>query len=161
MYVSDLISGARTPLLALCMAVTAMGAVAATDAQPKAATKKTPLLTRDELRVCMTTQAKRQQDRDALVETKAKLDAEKAELVTSGQALKDQLASLDRTNEELVAKYVEANAAREKRIDEFEKSSNEFNARVQAAEAADVAYKKDCADRRYDEKDELAIKKGK
>jgi len=32
---------------------------------------------------------------------------------------------------------------------------------VQALETADAAYKKDCANRRFDEKDESAIKKGK
>lgn len=161
MYFPDLSRGARAPLLALCMICTALSAVAATDTPAKSGAKKTPLLTRDELRACMASHTKRQQERDSLVDAKSKLDAERVDIQTSGQALKDQLAALDRTNAEMVAKYVEANNAREKRIDDFEKASNDFNARVEAATAADAAYKKDCADRRFDEKDELAIKKGK
>jgi len=142
-------------LIAACAVSLASGAFAAT------ASKKAPLLTREELRACMARQTKLHQDRDSLVQSKAALDAEKDAIVQVGSTLKDQLATLDRTNQEQVSNYVAANNAREQRIDAFEQTSKDYNARVESLEAADAAYKTDCASRRYDEKDEIAIKKGK
>lgn len=158
--------GARLALVTACAFAVALQAVAATaetSAKPavKTAAKKTPLLTREELRVCMSNQTKLHQQRDELSQLQARLTSEKADIVRTGNELKDQLASLDRGNQEAVDKYAEATAAREKRIDAFELSSNDYNAKVQSLETADAAYKKDCADRRFDEKDEIAIRKGK
>ena len=142
-------------LIAACAVSFTSAALAAT------ASKKTPLLTREELRACMGRQTKLHQDRDGLVQVKSSLDAEKDAIVQTGAALKDQLAALDRTNAEQVAKYVEANNAREKRIDAYEQSSKDYNAKLESLEAANTAYKTDCENRRFDEKDEIAIKKGK
>ncbi len=142
-------------LIAACAMSFASASLAAS------AGKKTPLLTREELRACMARQAKLHQDRDGLVQVKSSLDSEKESIVQTGATLKDQLAALDRTNEEQVTKYVDTNNAREKRIDAFEQTSKDYNTKLESLEAANAAYKKDCEDRRYDEKDEIAIKKGK
>jgi len=152
-------SGSRGLVHAALIAACAMSFTSA--ALAASAGKKTPLLTREELRACMARQTKLHQDRDGLVQVKSSLDAEKESIVQSGAVLKDQLAALDRTNAELVAKYVDANNAREKRIDAFESSSKDYNAKLESLELALTAYKTDCENRRFDEKDETAIKKGK
>jgi hypothetical protein len=154
--VSSRLSGlVHAALIAACAVSLSPASIAAT------ASKKTPLLTREELRACMARQTKLHQDRDGLVQVKSSLDAEKDAIVQNGAALKDQLAALDRTNAEQVAKYVEANNAREKRIDAYEQSSKDYNGKLESLEAANTAYKTDCENRRFDEKDEIAIKKGK
>lgn len=157
------IAASRLGAVALCaiFAVSAFAADAPSSKPLAVKSKQSPLLTRDELRACMSSQAKLHQQRDDLDKQQSQLMTEKQELVRAGNELKEQLASLDRTNTEAVGKYVEANNSREKRIDEFERNSTSYNDKVQALETADATYKKDCANRRFDEKDELAIKKGK
>ncbi len=156
----------RLAIFASCALVFAMqGAALAADAvstKPLAIkTKKSPLLTREELRACMAAQTKMHEQREELTKLQGQLTAEKEDIVRTGSELKEQLAALDRTNREAIVAYTEANAARDKRIDAFELSSTAYNDKVQASETADAAYKKDCENRRFDEKDETAIKKGK
>jgi len=132
----------------------------AADAARKAPAR-TPLLTRDELRACMDAKARLHQEREETVQLQSQLNAEKAEIVGEGNALKDRLATLDRTNKELVEQFVESNNAHDKRIDAYSARSDAFNAKVDTLAADGEAYKRDCENRRFDEKDEKAIKSGK
>lgn len=128
---------------------------------PRSASAKTPLLTRDELRDCISTEARLKQQREETVQLQAQLAADKQALVQSGDELKEQFAALDRTNEELVKQHVDKHNAREKRIEVFHASAAEFNSRAEALNAAQQAYSKACENRRFDEKDEIAIRQGK
>lgn len=128
---------------------------------PRSASAKTPLLTRDELRDCISTEARLKQQREETVQLQAQLAADKQALVQSGDELKEQFAALDRTNEELVKQHVDKHNAREKRIEVFRASAAEFNSRAEALNAAQQAYSKACENRRFDEKDEIAIRQGK
>lgn len=151
-------------LFASCVLVSASPAGAATgDAgtQKSAKTKKSLLLSREELRACQASKGQMEEQRGQLVKMQGDLATEKTEIIRVGNELKEQLASLDRTNKELIEKYVEANNAREKRIDTFETSTAAYNDKLRELEAARTVYKKDCENRRFDEDDELAIKKGK
>ena len=122
---------------------------------------KSLLLSREELRACMATKDRMQQQRDEIARLQGELDAEKGELKQSGEQLKEQLAALDRNNLEMVEKHVEANNTREKRIDAYEAKATAFNAKVDALKNDKDAYARNCEKKRFDEADELAIKKGK
>jgi hypothetical protein len=142
--------------------VLALAAHAAEPAKAPAKGKsKSLLLSREELRACMATKERMQQQRDEIAQLQAQLGTEKGELTQSGEQLKAQLEALDRTNLELVEKHVEASNAREKRIDAYEAKASAFNAKVDALKSDQAAYTKDCENKRFDEADELAIKKGK
>jgi hypothetical protein len=133
-------------------------------AEPKKATTtpaRTPLLTRDELRECMATKTRLHQQREESVQMQGQLDTEKADILREGNELKEKLAALDRTNKEQVEQYVAANNAHEKRIDDYSVRSKDFNTKVDTLTADNDAYKKNCENRRFDEKDEKAIKAGK
>lgn len=134
---------------------------AAKPAKETAAKAKTPLLTRDELRTCMATGKRLAQQREETVQLQTRIADEKQALARTGDELKEQYATMDRTNQELVAKYVEAHNAREKRIEAFQAEAAQFNAKAESLNAAQTAYREACENRRYDEKDEIAIRQGK
>jgi hypothetical protein len=127
----------------------------------RSAQARTPLLTRDELRDCISTEARLKQQREETLQLQAQLAADKQALMQSGDELKQQFAALDRTNEELVQQHVDKHNAREKRIAVFQANAAEFNTRAEALNAAQQAYAKACENRRFDEKDEIAIRQGK
>ena len=120
-----------------------------------------PLLTRAQLRDCMAQQDRTQAAASDNAKHRAELDREKADITAEGAALKDQLAALDRSSQEAVDQYNEKAAARDKRIDAFEARANEFNQKVEALQTQRTAFAAACENRRYDEADEIAIRKGK
>ena len=118
-------------------------------------------LTREQLRSCLSQQARlAQQDQDALKEQSG-LAADKAAFERSGAELKEQLGALDRTSPEAVNAYNERAVARDKGIDEYEARVPRFNERVEATKAEREVFGKACDHRRYFEEDEIAIRKGK
>jgi predicted RNase H-like nuclease (RuvC/YqgF family) len=120
-----------------------------------------PLLSRTELRACFTQRDRLREQADAAQRERDELDREKAEVVQQGSALKEQLATLDRTNAEAVNKYNADAVERDRRIDALEAKINEFNRKAEALQAERTGFSKQCDNRRYDERDELAIKNGK
>jgi hypothetical protein len=119
------------------------------------------LLTREQLRACMAQQARIRHAGDDIARDRAAMDIEKAALVTSGADLRDKLAALDRSSQEAVDAYNAEAAERDKRIDEFEPRLAAFNVRAEALGAERAAFAKACENRRFDERDEIAIRKGK
>jgi hypothetical protein len=150
---------ARRAIRAVALAAGLL-ALAVQAAEP-AKKSRSLLLSREELRACMATKDRMHQQRDEIARLQAELDAEKGELKQSGEQLKEQLAALDRNNLEMVEKHVEANNTREKRIDAYETKATAFNAKVDALKNDKDAYARNCEKKRFDEADELAIKKGK
>lgn len=122
---------------------------------------KSLLLSRDELRECMSTKTRLAQEHEETAQLQAQLAADKQALVQSGEELKLELAALDRTSEELVQQHVDKHNAREQRVQAFQARAAEFNARAQELNAQREAYVKACENKRYDEADELAIRRGK
>lgn len=118
-------------------------------------------LTKDQLRACFDQQDRMKEQGAKLTREQADIAALKAEITTTGDALKAQLDSVDRTNEEAVAAYNEKAQARDKQIDDYQARVNAFNDRVQAASADRESFAKGCESRRYFEEDEIAVKKGK
>lgn len=120
-----------------------------------------PLLSRAELRDCM---ARQDQVRGLGTETvamQAALDQEKAAIAALGAGLKEKMAALDRTNAEAVDAYNLQALDFDKRVDGYNSRTPAFNAKADALKNERDAFAKACENRRFDEKDEIAIKSGK
>ncbi|CAN5914166.1 hypothetical protein BH11PSE8_BH11PSE8_15400 [soil metagenome] len=151
---------------AFCRTILACVLLAATAAHAadKPATKgkgNGPLLTRAELRECMAQPTRIAAEAEELRKQQAANETDKTQIVQQGDALKEQLATLDRTSAEAVAAYNEKAQARDARVDAYNAANAAINTRVEALQAQRNAYLTGCENRRYDEKDEIAIKNGK
>jgi chromosome segregation ATPase len=120
-----------------------------------------PLLTKEQLRTCMSLKARVAQLEDDLSKEQTALAATKDEIVRGGDALKARLETLDRTSAEAVAAYNEQTEARDKQIDDYQARVTAFNTRVESNKTDRDAYTKGCENRRFFEDDEIAIKKSK
>ena len=118
-------------------------------------------LSRDQLRACLSQQSRMTQQDAELLREQASLGDVQAGIARRGDALKEQLATLDRTNAEAVAAYNGEAQARDKLIDDYEARVTQYNSRVEAGKAEREAFAKACDNRRYFEDDETAIKKGR
>jgi predicted RNase H-like nuclease (RuvC/YqgF family) len=119
------------------------------------------LMSRDELRACMSGQTRLRAQREEVDKLQGELAAEKQALRRAGDELKERLATLDRTSQAQTDQYAEAATAHDRRIDAYEARTTAYNARVEALQTDSAAYRKDCENRRYDAEDEQAIKRGK
>ena len=119
-----------------------------------------PLLTRAELRECLNLQVRLRGAADDVVAMQAALDKEKSEVAQRGAALKEELAALDRTSAPAVDAYNESVREHEKRVDAYNAKTPAFNAKVVAMQEQRAAFSKGCENRDFDEKDEIAIRKG-
>lgn len=141
------------------------GAAAAEPPKDARSTKSKPpvdaVMTRAELRQCMVQQDRNKADAAELAAQRDQIDADKATLKTDGDAMKEQLATLDRTSADAVAQYNERVKARDAAVDALMARSDAFNGRVEAAQAARASYASTCGNRRFDERDETAIRNGR
>ena len=117
------------------------------------------LLTKDELRACLSQPARLAQQREALLKEQTSLAATKDEIGRSGEALKAKLDTLDRTKPEAVAAFNEEALARDKAINGYEVRVAAFNASAIAAKTERDAYGPACENRRFLADDEIAIEK--
>ena len=120
-----------------------------------------PLLSRAQLRECMAQQERMRVMTEEAVALQTQFNAEKADLAQQGVVLKDELAVLDRTNVQAVDQYNAKAAARDKAIDTFEAGIEAYNKRVKRLTIEREIFVGGCENRRYDEKDEVAIQQGK
>ena len=88
-----------------------------------------------------------------MVKARGQLDADKAELASTGAALSEQGATLDRTSAEAVTAYNAKVVERNNRIDAYQAKATAYNVDAEAVLDAKEAYEKSCADRRYDDRD--------
>ena len=162
-------ASARRPLLrlrfaALLMSALIAGAALAADKPRTGAFGKGkangPLLTRAELRECLATQERLRGLGAEVLALQSGLDKDKAEIAQLGAALKDQLPNLDHTNADAVAAFNAEVRAHEQRIDAYNARTPSFNARIEAMLGAKTVFAKGCENRDFDEKDEIAIRKG-
>lgn len=131
---------------------------------PKAPAKDLPpadLLTRDELRACMAQDTRIKAQRQELVERRAALDKDQAAIQGESQALKQALEVLDRTSEPAVQGYQARAAANDQLIDAYNARLQPFNTAAAALREEESAYARSCAGRPFEERDELAVKRGK
>lgn len=157
---------------ALAAALPTLAPAQSTPAKPAAAAKpaprtgsfgsgKGPLLSRAELRECFAQQDRIKSNNEAAAKEREGLEKEKTEIVEQGKVLKESLTTLDRTSAEAVQQYNAAVQARDQRIDAFEARMPQFNAKVEALQKDRDDFERQCGNRRYDEEDEIAIRKGR
>ena len=120
-----------------------------------------PTLTREQLRQCLSQQSQAQLQDAELVKLQTALNADKAQIVRSGEVLKEQGVALDLTQPELVAAYNDQVLARDKAIDDLQARGAQFNARAETAKTQREAFANACNGRSYFETDEIAIQKGR
>lgn len=153
------------PRLLIVAALLAGTAVQAADKPKEAAFGKGKgagaFLNREQLRGCLNQQSRNAQQDAELQKEQAALTDTQAEIARLGNALKEQLPALDRSNAEAVSAYNVQASARDTLIDDYEARVARFNTRVEAAKADREAFAKACDNRRYFEDDETAIKKGR
>ncbi|MEO7338844.1 MAG: hypothetical protein ABIV63_19905 [Caldimonas sp.] len=119
------------------------------------------VLTPVELRECLSQQDKLHAGTDEMTRQQATLTANKAEIDRLGIGLKEQSATLDRTSADAVAAYNVQAQSRDKMIDEYQDGVSAFNAKVEALKTDQAVFAKGCENRRYDEADEMSIRKTK
>jgi hypothetical protein len=158
------------PAVATCAGVLAafLAVAPATRAADKpretkpAPAKPTPLLLSPaQLRECLAQQQNLRSRADETERTQAALTTSKAEIDRLGIALKEQLETLDRTSADAVAAYNAQVATRDKLIDQYQEGVPAFNAQVETLKSDRAVYAKTCENKRYDENDEIMIRKGK
>ena len=142
--------GLAVPLLVAC-------SVAGAAPPPKAGGK---LLTKDELRACITLQDGQAKERTQLEERRATLERDKAALESSGGALAAELAATDRSNVEAVAAYNAKAIERDRQVDEWNGRNAALVRDAQGWQGRQDDWTQRCANRRYREDDEKAIRAG-
>lgn len=119
------------------------------------------VLTRTELKACMTQQDALKGRRTEVERTAATLQSEKTELEQAGEALKVDQAALDRTSEEAVAAYNDRARAHDQRVDAWNQRNATALQQAEAYKDDSERWTGDCADRRYREDDEKALRRSK
>ena len=120
-----------------------------------------PLLSRAQLRECFPQQERVRTLSDETVKEQAVLTASKGEIDKLSTALQEQLSTLDRTDAAVVAAYNAQVQVREKLIDDYQNGVPAFNAKVETLKTERAAFANACENRRYDENDEIAIRRGR
>ncbi len=120
-----------------------------------------PLLTMAQLRECLGQQERVRTLGNETVKEQATLNASKGEIDRLTATLQEQLTTLDRTNAETVAAYNAQVQNRYKSIVEYQSNVPAFNTKVETLTTERAAFAKNCENRRYDENNEIAIRKGK
>lgn len=153
--------------IACALALSMLHAVAQAPDKPRTGTlrlgkgqSKGPLLTRAELRECLSLQSRLRGLTEEIVAAQSALDKEKSEVAQSGAELKEALAALDRTSAPAVDAHNASVLEHEKRVDAYNAKTPAFNAAAAALQEQRAAFGKGCENRDFDEKDEIAIRKG-
>jgi hypothetical protein len=120
-----------------------------------------PLLSREQLRQCLTEQDRLKQEAADVLQTQKTLESDRAEIDRTGVELKADKDTLDRTSQAAIDAFNARIQAREKQVEAYKVAAPAFNDRVDKLDAAKQSFAKDCADRRYREDDYDAIKAGK
>ena len=122
---------------------------------------KTPLLTQEQLRDCLAQKDKVAKETDAAVKSRAEVDAQKAEIDSSGKALADEATTLDRTSQDAVTAYNAKVVDRNAKVDAYRARAEAYNVEADRVLATKDAYEKACANRRYDDRDLSDVQKKK
>lgn len=91
---------------------------------------------------------------------RAALDAERAELQQAQVALEADRKALSDSAQQVVAAFNTRAQALDQKVADWNRRNNEYTERVTALNRERDTWVAECADRRYREEDEIAIKKG-
>ncbi len=131
------------------------------EGSPAGGTGSNTLLTREELRQCMTEKDRIKQETADVVQAQAALARDRAEIDSVSAAIDADRAGVNRSDQAAVDAFNERSKARVKLIEAYQAAAPQFNRRVDKLDTDRQAYDKACIDRRYDEKDLEAIKAGR
>jgi hypothetical protein len=120
-----------------------------------------PLLTRAELRECLTLQERVRSGSEVAVRDRDQLEQEKSALMRDREDIKAALERLDLANAEAVEQHKARAKAHDLAIQDFSARSDAFNGRIGSLESDRAGFKQRCDNRRFDLVDEEAIRKGK
>lgn len=120
-----------------------------------------PLLTRAELRSCLALRDSVGSGNDAAVRERDQLEQQKTALLRDREDIKAALEKLDMSNAEAIEQHKARAQAHDQATQGFLSRSDAFNTRVGALEADRASFKQRCDNRRFDQVDEEAIRKGK
>jgi hypothetical protein len=119
------------------------------------------LLTKAELKACITQQDALKGRRDEVERTGTTLQKDKAEIEQLGEALNADKANVDASNEEAVNAYNARVRGRDQRIDEWNGRNATAVEQAKAWQADSDRWRNECASRPYREDDEKALRRGK
>jgi DNA repair exonuclease SbcCD ATPase subunit len=89
------------------------------------------------------------------------LEQEQSGLKTADEALRQEMNELNRTNAQEAEALNARAAGHEQKVRSWNERNDAFTARVNDRGGIDERWKASCADRRYDELDEIAIEQGR
>jgi hypothetical protein len=147
----------------LATLVTALCALPAAAQAPSLGKGQTSgkLLTRAELKTCMTQQDALKGRRDEVERTGNTLQKDKSEIEQVGQALNADKANVDASSEEAVNAYNDRVRSRDQRIDEWNGRNATAVEQAKTWQADSDRWRTECASRPYREDDEKALRRGK
>jgi len=120
-----------------------------------------PVMSRDELRRCMTEDDRLKKETAGVLEAQVAMKKSRSEIDRLGSELEVEKASVDRTNQAAVDAFNEKVKTRGKIISDYSAAAPLFNERIDKLAADQEAYAKECGDRKYLESDYNDIKAGK
>ena len=161
----------RLPLCAASVLVSlliACGAASAADGKPARkpapAAKpaaKTALLSPEQLRECLDQERRLQSETNEASKQKDALEAEKDALKRTGTALSEERTTVDPVNVEAMEAFNAKALANDRLIDAYEGKVAAFNARAEAMKTTRDGFLRQCDKRRYDERDEIDLRRKK
>jgi len=158
---ASLFAGACRPVVTAFLLAALLPLAHGADKKAAAPPAKTPVMTQAQLRDCLAQKDKLTKDTEAAVKSKAAVAAQRAEIDSTGKALEDEAATLDRTSEDAVAAYNAKVVERNGKVDAYRAKAEAYNAEVESVLQTKEAYEKACADRRYDDRDLNDLQKKK
>ncbi len=120
-----------------------------------------PVLSRDELRRCMSEDDRLKKETADILETQKSMQKTRSEIDRLGAELEAEKATVDRSSQAAVDGFNEKSRSRGKLIEDYKAAAPLFNERVDKLATGQQSYARDCGDRKYLESDYDDIKAGK
>lgn len=120
-----------------------------------------PLLTKAELRECLALNERVRASSEAALREREQIDKDMAGLLRERQDIEAAIPTLDKTSAEAIGQHNARVRAHEQAVQAFTARSEAFNAQVGALEADRASFQQRCDNRRFDQLDEEAIRKGR
>lgn len=120
-----------------------------------------PLLTKAELRDCLALQERVRGGSQEALRERDELEKRKAELLREREDIRAALDKLDVADAQAVEQHKARALAHDQAVEAFGTRSGAFNGMVGALEADRASFQQRCDNRRFDQADEEALRKGR
>ena len=119
------------------------------------------LLTRDQLRTCLTEEKQIAEQRKQNTRMQAEFDTEQRDIQQRDSALKQRRAALDPADSAAETALTDEEQTLDRRVADYNGRLPQFNEQIKSFEAQRLDWADRCANKAFDEKDLFAIKRGK